>query len=299
MKDPLNQTAKAFLTIVRERVEESARAVAAATGSEALRSQPFAGKMLRSALAARLIQHGPAAANPRRIAGACSAVELVHTASLFHDDVIDEATLRRGCPSLWNSTTRKGAILVGDLLLCRAMQLVLSLDNPRWMESFMDKCREVCAAEAQQELRARGVRIAAEDCLRIARQKTGPLFAFTALVCGEDDEELSAALEEAGYCVGTAYQLGDDLLDEVADEEEAGKTLGTDAERNKYTLACGDGEGPEVLMNHVRELTRGAAECLAPWPDRQRAVMEFLQSDLQPVWSRLDTDLSLQVEGAC
>ena len=198
-------------------------------------SQLLPGKMLRTRLAARLAAGETRAADPQTLPIVCAATEMAHTASLCHDDVIDGGLIRRRQPALWRTTSPSGAVLIGDLLLCEAMDLLLDTEGGRHVAPFVAKIREVCAAEAEQELLFRGQQPEVETCLRLARGKTGALFAFVAGVCGGDDEPLASALEEAGYKLGTAYQLADDLLDVIGSEELTGKTLGTDARREKRT----------------------------------------------------------------
>ncbi len=121
------------------------------------------------------------------------------------------------------------------------------------------------------------------------------LFAFVGQVCGGGDEALSAALEEAGYRIGTAYQLADDLLDTIGDEHTSGKTLGTDLKRHKLTMAQSDGNGRQIIRGYISELCLGALDCLDAWPDAREAVAAFLGIDLQAVFDR--NALNLDVGG--
>jgi geranylgeranyl pyrophosphate synthase len=239
------------------------------------------GKMLRTALAKSVVG-SDAARWPPGIVHACAATELVHSASLVHDDVIDGASVRRGMPSLWKSLSTNAAILVGDILLCEAQRILLEARNGRLTGAFMDKVREVCWAEAEQELFARGKRYEVDECVRIARSKTGALFAFIGHACGGDDLSLAAALEEAGYRIGTAYQLADDLADETATEEAAGKTLGTDRLRKKFTLAHGDLLSGGRLRERVAGLCGSACGLLAGWPGVLDGVEGFLSGIFYP-----------------
>ncbi len=243
------------------------------------------GKMLRTRLAARLAARPGADIRRADLLNACAAVELVHTASLCHDDVVDGGLTRRHTSTLWQSHGRKGAILLGDLLLCAAFRTV-ARTRPEWVELFAAKLAEVAATEARQELLSLGEEACEADCLARARGTTGPLFAFAARVASGEDETLGAALEEAGYLVGTAYQVGDDLLDTVGRDESAGKTLGTDALRRKPTLAGMGPRGRELSCEHVARLCAEAREALSDWPPAARALEDFLVFDLQPVFDR-------------
>ena len=244
------------------------------------------GKMLRTRLGARLVVRGVGAGDLETVQHACAAIELAHTASLCHDDVMDNALLRRAQPALWRSAGASGAILVGDGLLCEAMELILLGGRGRNIRAFVAKVREVVAAETEQELLWRGGPVDEDTCLRLARGKTGPPFAFVAQTCGGRDAKLSAALAESGYRLGTAYQLADDLLDVTGDERAAGKTLGTDAARGKFTLPQDDGPGGRRTRRRVAELCGGALSCLQAHPQAREAVVDFLREDFQPVLSR-------------
>ena len=292
-----------------QRLSEFLRAVGALAGArmEAVlgltaRSESAAllsGKMLRSRLAGRLALAVAPAGRAEEIQRAAAAVELVHTASLCHDDVIDNALLRRAQPTLWRMIGASGAVLIGDLLLCEAVGLLLEARRLPLIRAFMDRVREVCFTEARQELQLRGQALDVDTCLALARGKTGALFAFAAEVCGGDDTPLGEALAEAGYCIGTAYQLGDDLLDVSGSEQAAGKTLGTDQQRSKFTLPQASADGRRLVRHHVDRLCRQAQAALAAWPEARMAVAEFLTEDLQPVLERFgdEEDLRQPVAG--
>ncbi len=246
----------------------------------------LSGKMLRSRLGIRLLANRSSLVDRSALQAVCAATELVHTASLCHDDVVDNSLIRRSQPTLWRVTGPSAAILVGDLLLCEATKLLAETQNGRYLNSFIVKVREVIIAEAEQELLYRGKWVDEETCLRLARGKTGPLFAFISRVCGGDDETLSSLLEEAGYRIGAAYQLADDLLDVVGSEDVSGKTLGTDVMRRKFTLAQGGEQGPGVTREHVRQLCASAIDLVEAYSDVQDAMRQFLRDDLQPVFDR-------------
>jgi len=248
-------------------------------------AQLMPGKMLRTRLASRLMGCPDVRTNHATIARICAATEMAHTARLCHDDVIDGGLVRRGRSALWRITSASGAVLIGDILLCEAMNIVCEAENGRYVMPFVQKLREVCAAEAEQELELRGRQLDEQTCLRLARGKTGPLFAFVALVCAGDDSALCETLEEAGYLIGAACQLADDLLDVAGDEAISGKTLGTDGKRGKFTLAQASQENHRLVKHHVSELCRSALDSLSMRPGHRRALAEFLRSDLGPVFN--------------
>ena len=284
----ISPTADEFLACVHEiivtRVDKLASSL---VDLDVSRMMP--GKMLRSRLAGRLIEGIPGADDWSDAAQLSAAIELAHTASLCHDDVIDNAEVRRGLPSLWCVTGASGAVLIGDILLCEAIELVMGTDGGRYLTEFLAKLKEVITAEAKGELMLRGTILDEPTCLELARGKTGPLFAFVAGVCGREDRDLGMALEEAGYLIGTAYQLADDLLDRIGDENIAGKTLGTDQRRGKFTLARDE---QDVLHSEVHRLCKSAVHRLAGWDQAEDAIRHYLAEDIQPLFQQfLNQDL--------
>jgi len=251
--------------------------------------------MLRTRLAAHLAESVTSLSNIETIVRASAATELVHTASLCHDDVIDGGIIRRGFPTLWKTSGISCAILIGDLFLCESIDLLLKTAEGRYIGSFVSKVREICKAEIEHEVLLRGKLVDPETCVKLARGKTGALFAFIGLVCGGDNAALSSALEEAGYCIGTAYQFADDLHDIIGNEYLSGKTLGSDSHRGKYTLPqCS--ETPQITVhNRVSELCLSAINCLNEWPRVRRGLEQFLSSDLQTAFNRMETCIRISV----
>ena len=236
------------------------------------------GKMLRSRLAMLI---GTAAGTDHDVLEhAAASIELIHGASLLHDDVIDGASLRRGEPSFWTERGTSGAILLGDLFYCRAIGLSGNVAGGALMPVLVEKAGEMCDAESEQELLLRGKEATWEQCVSIARRKTGSLFAFVGYAAGGKDETLCRALEEAAYAVGTAYQIADDLLDVSGNDEMAGKTLGTDREREKVTAASVSPEGSaEEVIDEMLALSVGL---LKPWSPVEDAWNSFLSTEIRP-----------------
>ncbi len=243
------------------------------------------GKMLRSRLVLRMAPAcGAAPSSARR---AAAAVELVHAASLLHDDVIDGGYLRRAAPAFWVRHGVQAAILVGDLLLCEAGRLLEAPEEGERLRELIARTRDVCRAEVEQELFLRGAAADWDTALRLARQKTGALFAFCAAAAcrpGSPQDALRSALREAGYRAGTAYQLTDDFLDAMGDRNEADKTLGLDGARRKVTAVAA--AEPEDIEGAVNRLEQEAKALLAPFPDASNAWHTYWTSDLRPVLDR-------------
>lgn len=270
---------------VRELITRRLDAVIRPTEMAVVLPQLVPGKMLRTRLASRLAGLSQTRGGSVVLEHTCAATEMVHTASLLHDDVIDRGLIRRSQPTVWRTTSPSIAVLVGDVLLCEAIALLARVEGGRYVEIFVDKVREVCRSEAEQELLCRGTPLDAATCLRLARGKTGPLFGFVGRVCGGENPTLALVLEEVGYRIGTAYQIADDLLDIIGEESVAGKTLGTDMTRGKFTLAVArQGHSPDTLRPLVSNLCVSALRHVEPWPEAHEAVLTFLRHDLQGVF---------------
>ena len=242
------------------------------------------GKLLRARAALRLAPVSRVA--PDAVVRSAAAVELVHGASLLHDDVIDGALTRRGAPAFWAQYGSHGAILAGDILLGKALSVLSLAREPDLIADLAQAVAEVCSAESEQELLLRGHPSDWATALRLARQKTGPLFAFAAVTAGNGDPALRAALKEAGYLAGTAYQLSDDVLDVVGDPIAAGKTLGTDVAREKGTsTSARNGDTTDAIAG-VDNLCADSLAQLDAWPAVRAAWNVYLDLDLRPAMAR-------------
>lgn len=238
------------------------------------------GKMLRAKMVFRL---GMATgADAKRLQYSAAAIEMTHTASLLHDDVIDGGSLRRGVPSFWVEHGVQGAILMGDMILFKAIQLIKEAGDEKLADELIGLTSEVCMAEVEQELVRRGVESEWDVCVGLARRKTGSLFAFGGYATGTDPA-MAAALKEAGYLVGTAYQLGDDIFDASGNTARAHKTLGSDSRRNKVTAATASSAGRNDAHQQIEELCREAGAQLDPWPDLRRKWDGFMEETIKPV----------------
>jgi geranylgeranyl diphosphate synthase, type I len=265
---------------VRKLIEASIHQTSLRHLVERFGSNVSGGKMLR----ARLVLHiGPACGvDPTAFRKIAAAVEMLQTASLLHDDVLDGSTQRRGKPAFWVSEGTKAAVLVGDLLVSGAAGYILEA-APQAMGALVETLREMCDAEAEQEFHLFDDDHSWARSVSIARRKTGSLFALAACSVGGLDKEMSAALRRAGYAAGTAYQLGDDLLDTCADGTPFGKTLGTDAVAGKLTTAASfRAEGRDPAAS-VEELLRSASGELAAWPSVRAAWDQYAGTTLMPV----------------
>lgn len=166
-------------------------------------------------------------------------LELIHLATLVHDDIMDGASLRRGAPTAavkWGSSL---SVLLGDCLFAHALELAASFDTTHLSRKIARASSEVCSGEILQTQRRFDFNLSIEDYFRIIRMKTAALFASAtelgAFLAGARPE-VQEHLFHYGDALGTAYQIYDDLLDLVGQEKAAGKTLGTDLVKGKMTL---------------------------------------------------------------
>lgn len=166
-------------------------------------------------------------------------LELIHMATLVHDDIIDGASARRSMPTANAKWGNALAVLLGDALFSHALTLATDFNSIDICRKVGQAAREVCQGEIIQTQRRFDLTLSKKDYFQVIAMKTGALFAaatgLAAAVSGlsESDE---ASLAEYGMKLGTAYQIYDDCLDLVGTEEIVGKTLGTDLAKGKLTL---------------------------------------------------------------
>jgi geranylgeranyl pyrophosphate synthase len=205
-------------------------------GSE-LREAMSGGKCIRPALVILVGRLFSAEAAPFHKLAA--AVEVLHTATLIHDDLVDGAALRRGRETLHTSWSAGVTVLVGDALLAQTAALVAELDRPQILGVFADALRAMSAGEIEQLLTAGKARHSREDYYRRIEAKTASLCAAAtemASILAEADEAQTAALRRFGWELGIAFQMADDVLDFVGDEAQLGKPAGSDLRQGLVTL---------------------------------------------------------------
>ncbi|MDD2721262.1 MAG: octaprenyl diphosphate synthase [Gallionella sp.] len=168
-----------------------------------------------------------------------AVVEFIHTATLLHDDVVDESALRRGHETANALFGNAASVLVGDFLYSRAFQMMVEVGQMRVMETLADATNIIAEGEVLQLLNCHDADVDADNYMRVIHYKTAKLFE-AAMRLGAILSSASAADEAAaakyGMHLGTAFQLVDDVLDYSADESETGKHLGDDLAEGKPTL---------------------------------------------------------------
>lgn len=168
-----------------------------------------------------------------------AVVEFIHTATLLHDDVVDESELRRGRPTANASFGNAASVLVGDFLYSRAFQMMVSVNRMRVLEVLADATNVIAEGEVLQLMNMHDPDISVDDYLRVIRFKTAKLFEASArlgAVIAGADRAVEEACADYGRALGTAFQLVDDLLDYEGHTEELGKNVGDDLREGKPTL---------------------------------------------------------------
>jgi octaprenyl-diphosphate synthase len=168
-----------------------------------------------------------------------AVVEFIHTATLLHDDVVDESGMRRGRETANALFGNAASVLVGDFLYSRSFQMMVGLNNMRVMQILSDATNVIAEGEVLQLLNMHDPDVNEEAYLKVIRSKTAKLFEAAAqlgaLIAGANDKQIDAA-GEYGRSLGTAFQLIDDVLDYAGDAEEIGKNVGDDLREGKPTL---------------------------------------------------------------
>ena len=170
---------------------------------------------------------------------AAAVVELVHLATLVHDDIMDAADLRRGRGTAARQYGPETSVRLGDALCSPAWYLAAPFPTTEVCLAVSDSTRKVCTGEIMQTLRRRAVNVTRADYDRVIELKTAELFRVSCLLGGRlggHPADFTAAAAEFGRQLGIAYQIYDDLADFFGDESRIGKTLGTDLRSGKLTL---------------------------------------------------------------
>lgn len=191
-----------------------------------------------------------------------AVVEFIHTATLLHDDVVDESSMRRGRQTANALFGNAASVLVGDFLYSRSFQMMVGLNNMRVMQILSDATNVIAEGEVLQLLNMHDPDVSQDAYLNVIRSKTAKLFEAAAqlgaLIAGASDADVEAAGEYGGS-LGTAFQLIDDVLDYAGDAETIGKNLGDDLREGKPTLPLiwlmenGTAEQRELVRNCIEQ----------------------------------------------
>ncbi|MDR1819273.1 MAG: polyprenyl synthetase family protein [Methanobrevibacter sp.] len=225
------------------------------------------GKMLRPALA--IISCEALGGSEKNVIKTAAAIELIHTFSLVHDDIMDDDDVRRGRPSVHKVWDENIAILAGDTLFSKAFELISSAKDDigsveyinQAISTVADACVKICEGQAADIGFEKNFKIKEEDYLEMIFKKTGALIAAAtksgAIMAGANQGEINI-FYEYGKLIGLAFQIQDDYLDLVADEKKLGKPVGSDIVEGKMTIIIvhalenGNSEDREKLIDILK-----------------------------------------------
>ena len=229
--------AEPFLVAVGERLKDQINAFESDIASYASYALTGQGKQLRPALVA--LSGGATGQLEDSHVMVAVIIEMVHLATLVHDDVMDEARIRRGRLTLAAKWGHEISVLLGDCLFAQALKLAASFPTPEICRAVSAATNTVCSGEILQTQRRKNFEFSRADYFKVLQMKTGELFALScdlgAHLSGAGAAQRSA-LRNYGMAIGTAYQIYDDCLDVFGSEAAAGKSLGTDLTKGKLTL---------------------------------------------------------------
>ena len=219
------------------------------------------GKRLRPALL--ILTCGMLGGNGKTGTLLAAVIEFIHTATLLHDDVVDEADMRRGLATANTIWGNEASVLVGDFLFAMAFDLAVDQGSLATLKSLSTATRRLAEGEILELMKTADVTTTEEDYIRIIDGKTAILMATaceTGAIIAEAEAELQENMKEFGHCLGIAFQMIDDILDYNSCEEDLGKTIGIDLEEGKVTL-------PLIhTLQHAR-------------PEEQERIKEIITAD--------------------
>ncbi len=231
------QPVESFLPQVAEKIEEQASSFEEELVLYVHYALASQGKQLRPILVA-LSGGATGSVGPNHVSIAV-IIEMIHLATLVHDDVMDGARIRRRCPTLSANWGDGISVLIGDCLFSHALEMASEFPNPSTCRAFARAAKRVCSGEILQTQHRQDLTLTREGYFRAIEMKTAELFALACELGAEFSgapPSVRMALRRYGTALGTAYQIFDDCLDLFGTEKAAGKSLGTDLEKGKLTL---------------------------------------------------------------
>jgi octaprenyl-diphosphate synthase len=224
-----------------------------------------------------------------------AVVELVHLATLVHDDIMDEAETRRSRPAAAKKYGAAAAVLLGDALFAHALHLAARFPTTEVCEAVSESTRKVCAGEIVQTLRRRTTAVSREDYDRVIDLKTAELFRVSCALGARLGGYSPAFVTDAarfGRHLGKAYQIYDDLADFFGREQRIGKTLGTDLASGKLTLPL------FVLRDRLPEEEKGVLEAELQGRAPTQLALRLRQMELFGVFEAVEREIEAELGSA-
>ena len=191
------------------------------------------------------------------------SIELIHNATLLHDDVIDQSKIRRGQVSVNHKWSNLVSVLMGDFLLANAFKLLVETESPSLLSSISKATGQVSIGEMNQIQESHNLELDEKTYLQVIAEKTASLFAASCesgAIAADADQKTSEHLKNYGLNLGMAFQITDDLLDWIGETEKTGKGLGNDLKEGKITLP---------LIHTLREAEESS----------RREILKLLEND--------------------
>jgi octaprenyl-diphosphate synthase len=209
-----------------------------------------------------------------------AVIEFIHTASLLHDDVIDQATIRRGKTSANNVWGNAASVLVGDFLYSKAFKLMSEIGNIDVIRLISKITNIMSEGEVFQLMKCGDINIAEDEYLSIIQKKTAVLISAacaSGAILGSAPPDKIEGLEQFGYKIGMAFQITDDTLDYMAREEDFGKSIGKDLEEGKMTLPLiyALGQCTAAEKEKAKELIADKKNCKQAAPEILSMIQKY------------------------
>jgi octaprenyl-diphosphate synthase len=281
--DPIQEDLEAVETVLQQTLVSTRPGVARLLG----RLGNYRGKRLRPALLLLTARACGRVTRAHHVLGA--VVEMIHSATLVHDDVLDKAVVRRHMPTVNADWGNQASILLGDYLFTHAFHLSSTLDDVRACRLIGEATNRVCEGELHQVCERGNLALTEEAYFDIIDAKTAELTScccrLGALFAGMTPGVVES-LARFGRGLGVAFQIADDLLDLVGDERTTGKSLGTDLEQQKLTLPLIRllGQASENDGNRLRQLLR------SPGNHKREALWPYLQGSDALAYARAQAE---------
>jgi len=208
---------------------------------------------------------------PHELIDLAAIIEFIHTATLLHDDVVDESSKRRGKDTANEVWGNAASVLVGDFLYSRSFQMMVDVGSMRVMEVLSQTTNEIAEGEVMQLLNIGAADTSEEQYFATIKSKTAILFASAvqlAAIQTQQSQKVENAFREYGLNLGIAFQLCDDVLDYIADAETMGKNVGDDLAEGKPTLPIinaierAEGEDKQTLIDAINHADRSKLEAV-------------------------------------